>query len=193
MDGATGCKKETSTHIHGIPTSGLLTGVALGQGPVERVSQRILSQVGQNLIIDLESRKIFRRGDSFLGKRLDGDGFVALCVDEFVIHDFDTAILCGQLSEAVGDRLGVGEGGHVLANAGKAESHVLRVGPTELPFAFLSDDGEVKIWVLFQDSSGRSRHAGVDGTTEAFVGARNHQQGLLIFYWFCLGFVKDLL
>jgi hypothetical protein len=44
--------------VHGVLTRRLLASVALGQRPVERVGKSILAEVGENLVLNLESGEI---------------------------------------------------------------------------------------------------------------------------------------
>ena len=44
--------------VHGILTGTLLASVTLSQRPEERVGESVLAEVGENLILDLESREV---------------------------------------------------------------------------------------------------------------------------------------
>jgi hypothetical protein len=44
--------------VHGILTGRLLASVTLSQRPEERVGESVLAEVGENLILDLESREV---------------------------------------------------------------------------------------------------------------------------------------
>lgn len=46
------------THIHGVAAGRDLAGVALGQSPVEGVGKGVLAEVGQYLLLDLESGEV---------------------------------------------------------------------------------------------------------------------------------------
>jgi hypothetical protein len=51
-------RRQSSTYIHSITTSGYFTSVAFSKSPVERVGESIFAKIGKNLIVNLESRKI---------------------------------------------------------------------------------------------------------------------------------------
>ena len=44
--------------VHGVLTRRLLASMALGQRPVERVGKGVLTEVGENLVLNLESREV---------------------------------------------------------------------------------------------------------------------------------------
>jgi hypothetical protein len=44
--------------VHGVTTSGLLAGVALGKCPEERVGECVLAEAGENSLIDLKGREV---------------------------------------------------------------------------------------------------------------------------------------
>ena len=44
--------------VHGVLTRRLLASVALGQRPVERVGKSVLTEVGENLVLNLESGEV---------------------------------------------------------------------------------------------------------------------------------------
>lgn len=44
--------------VHGVLTRRLLASVALRQRPVERVGKSVLAEVGENLVLNLESGKV---------------------------------------------------------------------------------------------------------------------------------------
>jgi hypothetical protein len=46
------------THVHGVLTGGDFASVALSKGPEERVGKSVLAEVGQDLVLDLESREL---------------------------------------------------------------------------------------------------------------------------------------
>lgn len=51
--------KKACTYVHGISAGRDFASVALGQTPVDGVGEGVLPQVGQKLLIDLESREVF--------------------------------------------------------------------------------------------------------------------------------------
>jgi hypothetical protein len=44
--------------VHGVTTSGLLAGVALGKCPEERVGECVLAEAGEDGLVDLERREV---------------------------------------------------------------------------------------------------------------------------------------
>lgn len=119
------------------------------------------------------------RGDGLLGKCLNDDGLVALGVDELVVDDLDARVVAGQQDDLVGDGLGLGEGGDVLADAGEAEDDVLGVGALQLGLGLLAEDDEVEVGVLEGPAADETAETRVDTAAEALVGAADDDQLLL--------------
>ena len=46
------------TYVHGVLAGRLLAGVTLSQCPEERVGESVLAEVGEDLILNLESREL---------------------------------------------------------------------------------------------------------------------------------------
>jgi hypothetical protein len=46
------------THVHSVLASGLFASVALSKRPEERIGERVLAEVGKDLILDLESSEL---------------------------------------------------------------------------------------------------------------------------------------
>jgi hypothetical protein len=46
------------THVHGVAAGRDLAGVALGESPVEGVGKGVLAEVGEHLLLDLESGEV---------------------------------------------------------------------------------------------------------------------------------------
>ena len=118
--------------------------------------------------------------DGLLGKCLNEGSLVAGGVDEPVEQDLDVGVLGGQKGDLVGDGLGSGEGGDVLANTGKGELDALGVGTGELGLALLADDDEVGGALLSEESTDATAHTGVSTTAESLVGGANDDEGLLL-------------
>lgn len=169
--------------------------MALGKRPVERVGERVLAEVRENLILDLESGELgckmseaahvtsyvslTRVSNSLLRESLLNHGLVATGVDELVVYDLDRDVVGGQQRDLVGDVGGVGKNRNVLSGTGEAEDHVPGVGTAQLRLALLSDDCEIRIGSLLQHPPDLPRHSGVDTTAETLVGAADDDQGLL--------------
>lgn len=47
------------TYVHSVSASRLLAGVTLSKTPVDGVGKSVFLQVGQELLVDLESREVF--------------------------------------------------------------------------------------------------------------------------------------
>ncbi len=170
----------SATHIHGLLAGGDLAGVPLGQGPVEGVGEGVLAQVGEELLVDLEGGEVGGVGDGLLRKGLDDGGLVAGGVDELVVDDLDVGVVALELQDLVGDGLGVGEGGDVLAGAVEGEDDVAGVGPAQLGARLLADEDEVGGLVAGPDLAAHvARQAGVDAAAEALVGAADDVERLL--------------
>lgn len=186
------------THVHGVSASRLLTGVALGQTPVDGVGKRVFPEVRQELLVNLESGEVFyaimsavryprrefcspsekrtRSLDSLLGKGIDLGSLVALGVDEFVVDDLDLGVLVGQQDDLISDGLGVRERGDVLSNTGEAELNVLGLGALQLGLALLAEDDQlVAIGLLGDQAADVAGHARVNTTAQALVGGADDQ------------------
>jgi hypothetical protein len=155
--------------------------VALGQGPEERIGQRVLPQVGEQFLVDLEGREVGRGLDGLFGESLDDGGLVAGGVDELVVQDLDVGVFAWELHDLVGDGLGIGEGGNILADASKAQLDVPAVGTTELRPGLLADEDEVGSRLLrpHEVASDVARQARVNAAAKALVGAADDVENLL--------------
>lgn len=120
-----------------------------------------------------------RVGNRLLRESLDLSRLVALGVDEPVVQNLDGSVLGREEGDLVCDGLGIGKGWDVLADTGEVENDVLGVRSAELGLALLADDDEFELRLGLEESSGRSRQAGVDTTTETFIGAADDEQLLL--------------
>lgn len=118
--------------------------MTLSQTPVNGVGERNFPQVGQKLLVNFERREVLGSLNSLLGESIDGGGLVALGVEEFVVEDLDFVVLVGQANNLVGDSLGIGVGGDVLANTAKGELDVFGLGTLQLGLALLANDDEVE-------------------------------------------------
>lgn len=161
------------TYVHGISAGRLLAGVTLGQTPVNSVGKRVFPEVGQELLINLESGEVFckcksaniarhrswivikfhhilgpeqiltRSLDSLLGESIDSVGLVSGGVDEAVVDDLDLCVLVGQRDDLVGDGRCLGEGGDGPTGASEGKTDVLGGGTRQLGLALLANDDQV--------------------------------------------------
>lgn len=46
------------TYVHGIATGRLLAGVALGKSPIQGVGKAVLAEVGEDVVVSLESGNV---------------------------------------------------------------------------------------------------------------------------------------
>lgn len=194
------------TYVHGIPAGRDFTSVALSQTPEDGVGERDFPQVGQELLIDLESGEVFYRVmsdgvlrnaepasegtelgqrtgslDSLLGESIKGRGLVALGVDELVVEDLNLGVVAGQANNLVGDGLGVGEGGNILANTREGKLDVLGLGTLQLGLALLAEDDElVSVGLLGEETTDVTGQTGVNTTAETLVGRADDEQNLLV-------------
>ena len=169
-----------STHIHGISSCRLLDSVTLSKTPEQRVGKRVFRQVAEILILNFVCGVVCRADDGLGGEGVDGDWLVGLRVDELVVHDLDRGVLRLELHDLVGDGGCVGEGWDVLADTSEAQHEVLWVRTGQLGLALLTDDGEVGVWVVGEESARSTRHAGVHTTAETLVGAEDDEERLLV-------------
>lgn len=177
--------------LHGVATSGDLTGVTLSHGPEEVVGKSVLAEAGQNLIVNLVRGDVGGLGDSLLGVGLNGDRLVALSVDERVVDDANAGVILGQESDLVGNGLGIGEGGDVLADVGEAQNDVLGVGTGERSLGLLTENSNVGVGVRGQNTAGGLAQTGVDTTAKTLVGAGNNQKNLLVLQRLGLGLLEN--
>lgn len=119
--------------------------------------------------------------DSVLGEGLDEGGLVGLGVDELVVQDLDARVVALELSDLVGNGLGIGEGGNVLSDTGKAEGHVLGVASAQLGLALLTQNNKLEaLGVGTKLSAHVTRKTRVDTTTETLVGRADNQESLTL-------------
>lgn len=180
--------------------------MALSQTPEDGVGERDFPQVGQELLIDLESGEVFYRVmsdgvlrnaepasegtelgqrtgslNSLLGESIKGRGLVALGVDELVVEDLNLGVVAGQANNLVGDGLGVGEGGNILANTREGKLDVLGLGTLQLGLALLAEDDElVSVGLLGEETTDVTGQTGVNTTAETLVGRADDEQNLLV-------------
>lgn len=120
-------------------------------------------------------------GNSFVGKCLNEGGFVALGVDELVVQNLDIGVLSGKHDDLVGDSLGIGKGGNVLANTSEGKLDAFGVGSLELSLALLTNDDEVKrLGDLIGVGTNASTEARVNTTAKTLVGRADDDEGLLL-------------
>ena len=94
--------------------------MALSKRPEERVGERVLAEVGESLVLDLEGRVVgcmcvrtnlrlrarprhTGLGDGLLRVSLLDGGLVGTSVDEAVVDDLDGGVVGGQERDLVGN------------------------------------------------------------------------------------------
>lgn len=67
---------KTVTYVHSVSASRLLTGVTLSKTPVDCVGEGVFLQVGQELLVNLESGEVFweRHQQRTRTENIDGSG-----------------------------------------------------------------------------------------------------------------------
>lgn len=154
--------------------------MTLSEGPVEGVGEGVLAQVGKELLVDLEGGEVGGGRNGLLVVGLDDSRLVAGGVNELVVDDLDVGVLRLELQDLVGDGLGIGEGGDVLANAGEGQDDIAGVGTAQLGAGLLADQDEVGGLVFgVEGAAHEAGQTGVDATAETLVGAADDVEGLL--------------
>jgi hypothetical protein len=166
--------------IHSVSSGRLLAGVTLSKSPVERVGKAVLAEAAKNLVVDLESGEVGGLLDSLLGKCLNQRRLVGLSIDEAVVQDLDVGVLSGELDDLVGDSLSVGEGGDTLANTSEGELDSLGAGSGELSLGLLTNEDEVELLALGEESADVSGETRVNTTAKTLVGRADDDEGLLL-------------
>ena len=184
--------------------------MSLSHSPEQAVGKGIFTEVGQNIITDFEGgdvgwevvsigvsniwymRALTRLGDSLLGVGLNGDGLVALSIDEGVVHNLDAGVVGGQHSDLIGNGLGFSEGRDILADVGEAHDDLVGVGSGKLSLGLLTEDDDIGVGVIREKSASSLAETGVDTTAETLVGAGNNEQSLLVLEGLGFGTLEDL-
>lgn len=179
------------TYVHSVAAGGLLASVTLSKSPVQAVGESVLAEVGEDSVVDLESREVGRAEDGFLGVGLDDLGLVGLSVDKLVVQDLDAGVFLGQQGNLVGDGLRIREGRNVLADTEEAEGDVLGVGTGELGLGLLTDNNDIAVGLFEEETASSLGERGVNTTAEALVGRGDDEQSLLVVQRLGLGVVED--
>lgn len=169
--------------------------MSLGKSPVQGVGKSIFPQVADKSLIDLESREVGGSEDGLLRVGGDNRGLVAGGVDELVVEDLDFGVVAGELGDLVGNGLGVGKGGNVLADTSKAQDNVGAVGTHELGTSLLANEDQVGGGLAGAESAADvTRKTRVNTTAETLVGGADDVEGLLVLSLESLGLgrLKDL-
>jgi hypothetical protein len=177
--------------VHGVTTSGLLAGVTFSESPVDGVGQGELAEGSELLIINLELGELLRSEKSLLRIGWDNVWFVRDGSLERVEDNLNVVVLGWQLLDLVGNSLGLGEGWDILSDTSEGENHVLWVGSAQLSLALLTENSELSIWLLVEDTSGLLGQLGVDTTAETLVGGSNDDEGLASWERLGLGLLED--
>lgn len=198
------------TCLHSIATSRDFTSVSFSESPEQTVGEGKFTEAGQGLRVDLKSRDVgwkkqsaaekllYHRHESLtrLGNSLDGigvdrSGLIALGVEELVVHNMDTGVVCGQQGNLIRNGLSIGERRNVLADVGEAQNDGLGVGPAELGLGLLSENHDVGVRSALQQSAGSLAQTRMDTTAETLVGAGNDEKSLLVLDGLRLSLLED--
>lgn len=200
------------TYFHGVSAGRLFASVAFGKSPVQRVGERVLLQVAEYLLFNLESGVVCylqsvcaqwplvriirtRCSNGFRGEGLDNGWLVAGGVDELVVHDLDRLVLGWQERNLVCNSLSVAESGHILSDTREAQHDGLSVRTTELGLCLFSNDDKIEIGMVGKDLASSTGHARMNTTTETLVrGADDEKRVLaLTLLHLCLGLLENSL
>lgn len=108
-----------------------------------------------------------------------------------VVDDLHAGVVLGQQGDLVGNGLGIGEGGDILADVGEAENHSIGVGSGQLGLGLLAENDDVRVGVLLENTASSLAQTGVDTTAKTLVGAGDDQQSLLVVERLGLGLLED--
>lgn len=144
-----------------------------------------------SLVVVIFGSGLTRLSDSLLGVGLDGDRLVGLSVNKRVVDDANAGVFLGEKGNLVGDSLGIGEGGDILADVGEAQDDLLGRSTRQLSLGLLTQNGDVGVGVLGQNAASGLAQTGVNTTTKTLVGAGNNQKSLLALERLGLGLLKN--
>lgn len=184
--------------------------MTLSHSPEKVVGKSVLAEAGQSFVINLESRDVgfieqsaddpdiadgreshTGLGDGLLGVGLNSGGLVALSVDEAVVDDADAAVVLGKQRDLVGNGLGIGEGGDVLADVGEAEEDLLGSETGQLSLGLVTEDNDVGVGVGVQHTASSLGQTRVNTTAETLVGTGHDEESLLVLQSLGLGLLED--
>ena len=187
--------------------------MTLSHGPEEVVGEGILAEETKSLIVNLVGRdvgcqeqnvsmqKLHRSskarwvltglGDGLLGESLNGSGLVALSVDELVVDDLHARVVGREHGNLIGDSLGVGEGGNVLANIGEAHDDALGSSTGQLSLGLFTKNDNIGLRVLSEQAAGGLGQARVNTTAKTLVRAGHNVKSLLVLQGLGLGLLED--
>ena len=130
-------------------------------------------------------------GDSLLRVSLNGADLVALSIDELVEDDTDAGVVGGQEGDLIGNGLGIGESGDILADITEGHEDLLGSETRELGLGLVSKNDEVGIRVIGEHAASSLAQTGVNTTAETLVGASHNEQSLLVLQRLGLGLLED--
>lgn len=128
----------------------------------------------------MKNRVLTGLSDGLFGVGLHGLRLVALGVHELVVDDLNAGIVGRQEGDLVGNSLGIGESGDVLADVGEAHHDGAGAGTRQLSLGLVAENHDVGIGGALESPASGLAETGVDTTAETLVGAGNDEQSLLI-------------
>lgn len=142
--------------------------------------------------MSLRDYRLTGLGDGLLGVSLNGGSLVALGVDEGVVDDANAGVVLGEESNLVGNGLGIGEGGDVLADIGEAQEDIVGGDTGQLGLGLVTENDDIGVGIGLQNAASGLAQTGVDTTAKTLVGAGNDQQSLLVLQGLGLGLLEDV-
>jgi hypothetical protein len=111
---------------------------------------------------------------------------------ERVKDNLNVVVLGWQLLDLVGNSLGLSKGWDILSDTSEGENHVLCVRSAQLSLALLTENNELSIWLLLEDTASLLGQLRVDTTAKTFVGRSNNEECLASLERLGLGLLVDL-
>lgn len=184
--------------VHGVSSSGNLSGVTLGHSGEDGVSQGEVGKVLDDIILKLVLAKLGGVLNGLGGEGLLHDGLERDTGKDLVVDNLDVVVLAVQSENLVGNVGSLLESRSLLTGSTERKSQLVGVGSAELGLDLLTDSNNVNQLLarlkVEQLSSNGSSELGVDGATETLVGGDNNPQTLLgVLSGSGLGVLKDLL
>lgn len=151
------------------------------ESPVDGVGQGKLLQIGQDIILNLISRKLGTLLKNVLGIHRHRRRLIRNHRHKLVVNNLDPIKLKPCRENLVRDSLRLGKRRDILANLIEGEDKLVGHEAGELGFGFVADDDETKGRVLFfflaGDAAGGFCEGRVDAAAETLVGGDCEVEG----------------
>lgn len=180
--------------VHSVSSGRNLSGVALSQTPENVVGKRELSEVTDDLIFNLERRKLGRRLKSLSGEDRKESGLERNTGKELVVKDFNGVILSTERDDLVGNGSSFNEGRSLLTDRSKRSNNVIGVRTRNLGLDLVTNGNDFSVGVLGKTVTSSTSKLRVDGTAKTLIGGHGNDELLGSFGGnSSLGIVVDLL